>query len=142
MKIRERKKVPNSFLKEHYVVSDYKYLFFVVCLCVSPAGRIVEHFGREVLGPQCTWDGSSSVHNGLGTGLAVLVVGRDVSGTGAHVFHGGRDVGGTGAHVFHCGMGRSVPSRPLLNGTPVPLCVPCKSLQPLLPLLPLLVSLS
>lgn len=31
------------------------------------------YIGWEVLNPPCTWDGSSSVHSRLGTGVAVLV---------------------------------------------------------------------
>ena len=65
--------------------TSLQVLVLCVCVCVA-AGQCsgtTENLGWEVLSPQCTWDGSSSVHNdGFGTGVAVVVVGRDAGGMG------------------------------------------------------------
>ena len=83
-----------------------------VCVCVCLLRDIVEHFGREVLSPHCTWDGTSCASGGTGRRLdgSARISRWDVLGwDGPHVFHGGMVLRWDGPHVFHCGMGTSRP---------------------------------
>lgn len=86
---------------------DPFYSYGVLCACVLRdivSGRkwatTTEYVGWEVLSPHCSCDGSSFVPSGLGTGVAVLVVGREQV---RHEIAMGWERGGTGRTYFTVG---------------------------------------
>ena len=85
-------------------------------------------FGCVSLAPRFPWHGSSCVDSGVGTGVAVPMLGWEAGGTGAKIYRlcgskWGRNsrwdgMGWDGQHKYHCGI--AVPSHPIPSPSHMP----------------------